>query len=308
MQLTGAAFGQVHVPPPVVTTATENKRCVRRRRFRQRRRAAIAGTVIEHGLRVSDLSPAVTGLGLPLFVTVRSQTMLTFVTTDRGARVHRVRRSQMDVAVIVAATTLDGTFTTTTMLAVSPTAKLGSVQVTVPVAADRRSRARPPRRRQHRLERRVQRRRLGETRSRCRSRTVVRHGLRISDVVSRQHVSRASRRGQHQIRLGRPATMSVATAEFGSIRLVRRIHRRRIRDDGTARRSDVDLVDDRECSRDTRAHARVRARARRKSCASPSCRRRNRNKCEIRGRRRRLAERSRRLRPWYRYSSPPAYR
>jgi hypothetical protein len=78
-------------------------------------------------------APAVTGLGLPLLVTVRSQTVLTLVVTDAVAVLTAFVAVTCEGAVIVAAVTLDGTFNTTTILAVSPTAKLGSVQVTVPV-------------------------------------------------------------------------------------------------------------------------------------------------------------------------------
>ena len=56
---------------------------------------------------------------------------------DRGAVVGRVGSVVVadtdEVAVIVAATTLAGTFTTTTMSADAPDARLGSVQVTFPV-------------------------------------------------------------------------------------------------------------------------------------------------------------------------------
>ena len=79
------------------------------------------------------MEPAVTGLGLPLFVTVRSQLALTFVTTVVVLVFTEFVAFRVDVAVIVGATTLAATFTTTTMLALAPTARLGSVQLTVPV-------------------------------------------------------------------------------------------------------------------------------------------------------------------------------
>jgi hypothetical protein len=79
------------------------------------------------------LEPAVTGLGLPLLVTVRSQLALTVVTTVVVLVFTEFVAFRVDVAVIVGATTLAATFTTTTMLAVAPTARLGSVQLTVPV-------------------------------------------------------------------------------------------------------------------------------------------------------------------------------
>src|SRR5208282_268422 len=79
------------------------------------------------------LDPAVTGLGLPLLVTVRSQTVLTLVVTDALAVLTEFVADTEEGAVIEATVTLAGTFNTTTIFAVSPTAKLGSVQVTFPV-------------------------------------------------------------------------------------------------------------------------------------------------------------------------------
>jgi hypothetical protein len=81
--------------------------------------------------------PAVTGLGLPLLVTVKSQDCCTLVTTvvllfaRLGSEVVEVT---VDVAVIVDASTVGATLTTTTMSADVPIARLGLVQVTVPVA------------------------------------------------------------------------------------------------------------------------------------------------------------------------------
>ena len=66
--------------------------------------------------------PAVTGLGLPLLVTVRSQSRLTLVTTEvlLFARVgSEVAADTVEAAVIVAATTVGATLTTTMMLAVA---------------------------------------------------------------------------------------------------------------------------------------------------------------------------------------------
>ena len=80
--------------------------------------------------------PAATGLGAPLFVTVKSQATFTAVTTlvllfeDRGSVV--VAETE-EAAVIEDATTVAGTFTTTMMLADVPDAMLGFVQVMVPV-------------------------------------------------------------------------------------------------------------------------------------------------------------------------------
>jgi hypothetical protein len=83
------------------------------------------------------LDPAVTGLGLPLLVTVRSQAMVTFVVTlvllfaEFGSEV--VAETE-EAATIEAAVTVDGTLTTTMMSAEAPDATLGSVHVIVPVA------------------------------------------------------------------------------------------------------------------------------------------------------------------------------
>src|ERR1700730_7726573 len=81
--------------------------------------------------------PAVTGLGLPLLVTVRSHYGLTLVTTVvllLAALGSDVVDDTVEVAVTVAATTVGATFTTTTMSAVAPAASDGSVQITFPVA------------------------------------------------------------------------------------------------------------------------------------------------------------------------------
>src|SRR5579872_4453545 len=78
--------------------------------------------------------PAVTGLGVPVLVTVRSQATLTLVTTVVVLVLTEFAADRVEVAVIVAATTLGATLTTTTMLADAPTARVGSVQVTFPVA------------------------------------------------------------------------------------------------------------------------------------------------------------------------------
>jgi hypothetical protein len=78
-------------------------------------------------------APTVTGLGVPLLVTVRSQAMITLVVTVVVLVVTEFVADRVDVAVMVGATTLGATLTTTTILAVAPTARLGSVQVTFPV-------------------------------------------------------------------------------------------------------------------------------------------------------------------------------
>jgi hypothetical protein len=83
------------------------------------------------------LAPAATGLGLPLFVTVKSQAVVTVVVTvvllfaELGSGVSDVTE---EFAVIVTGATFDATFTTTIMSAEAPAARLRSVQLTFPVA------------------------------------------------------------------------------------------------------------------------------------------------------------------------------
>jgi hypothetical protein len=83
------------------------------------------------------LDPAVTGFGVPLLVTVKSQATFTLVTTlvllfeERGSD---VVADTEDAAVIEVAVTVAGTLSTTMMLADAPEARLGFVHVIVPVA------------------------------------------------------------------------------------------------------------------------------------------------------------------------------
>src|SRR5689334_3514893 len=82
------------------------------------------------------LLPACTGLGLPTLVTARSQSTVIGVVTvvlllaELGSPVVAVTE---EFAVIEAAATLEGTFTTTMMSAEVPDAMLGFVQFTFPV-------------------------------------------------------------------------------------------------------------------------------------------------------------------------------
>src|SRR6267143_1225168 len=79
------------------------------------------------------LLPAITGLGLPLLVTARSQFALTFVTTVvlLFAALGSPVVAEIDEFAVMVATTTDGaTFTTTMMSADAPAARVGSVQVT----------------------------------------------------------------------------------------------------------------------------------------------------------------------------------
>ena len=79
------------------------------------------------------MPPAATGLGVPLFVTARSQSvvigvvMVVLLLAELGSPVVAVTD---EVAVIVPAATVEATFTTIMMLADAPDARVGSVQVT----------------------------------------------------------------------------------------------------------------------------------------------------------------------------------
>jgi hypothetical protein len=83
--------------------------------------------------------PAATGLGLPLFVTAKSQSALTFVMTvvvlllKLGSLVVGSWETE-ELAVIDETATVDATLTTTMMAADAPEATLGLVQFTLPVA------------------------------------------------------------------------------------------------------------------------------------------------------------------------------
>ena len=82
------------------------------------------------------LLPACTGLGEPLLVIAKSQSTVTGVVTvvlllaEFGSIVVAVTE---EFAVMEAAVTLEGTLTTTMMSAEAPEARVGSVQLTLPV-------------------------------------------------------------------------------------------------------------------------------------------------------------------------------
>ena len=83
------------------------------------------------------LLPAATGFGVPLFVTVRSQAVVTVVVTVVllfAALGSLVAEETVEFAVMVPAAIFGATFTTTMMSAEAPDARLGSVQLTFPVA------------------------------------------------------------------------------------------------------------------------------------------------------------------------------
>lgn len=136
VQDTGARLGQVQVPPPVVTTATETNVVF----------AGVASVTVDDPQFDGPLfvivcvyvmfDPAVTGLGVPEFVTLRSQATLTFVVTlvllfeDSGSEV--VAETD-EVAVMEVAATVGATPRTTMMSVEVPDATLGFVQVIVPV-------------------------------------------------------------------------------------------------------------------------------------------------------------------------------
>jgi len=133
----GAVPGQDSVAPPALTTATETSD-----------ELFGVGSETVGGLQL--LGPrlvttcvyvifafAATGLGVPAFVTARSQATLTLVVTDVLLLLNvgsDVVADTDDVAVIVPIATLDGTLSTTTMSAVLPELRFAvSVQVIVPV-------------------------------------------------------------------------------------------------------------------------------------------------------------------------------
>lgn len=133
----GAKFGQSHVPPPVVVTATETNVVFAGVASEKVPLLQLAGPWFVMVCVKVILEPAVTGFGVPLLVTVRSQATFTGVTTlvllfdDCGSEV--VAETE-DAAVIELAVTVAGTLTTTIMFADAPDARLGFVQVIVPVA------------------------------------------------------------------------------------------------------------------------------------------------------------------------------
>ena len=79
------------------------------------------------------LPPAWTGLGVPLFVTAKSQAVTTGVEVVVLLVGEFVAETD-EVAVIVVAGTVGATFTTTMIFADAFAAKLGSEQVTFPIA------------------------------------------------------------------------------------------------------------------------------------------------------------------------------
>lgn len=82
--------------------------------------------------------PGLIGLGVPLSVTAKSQKVATGVVTVvllfavLGSVV--VDEDTVEVALMLVAVTLDARFTTTMMFEDAPDARLGFVQVTLPVA------------------------------------------------------------------------------------------------------------------------------------------------------------------------------
>jgi hypothetical protein len=133
----GALFGHVHVPPPVVTTATETKVV-----FAGVASVTVAALQLLGPLLVTTcvyviLFPARTGLGVPLFVTARSQLFCAYtcVVVVLFARFgSEVVAATEDVAVTSPAAAAADTSTTTTIFAEVPDARFAeSVQLIVPV-------------------------------------------------------------------------------------------------------------------------------------------------------------------------------
>src|SRR5580658_56238 len=131
---TGAALGQVHVPPPVVTTATEVKVVLLGLASPNVAVTQLLGPWLNTVCVYVIVLPCVTGLGVPVLVTVKSQTMVTSVAVVVVLVFTTFDAVTDEVAVIVPAAIVGATFSTTIMSAAVPDAMLGSVQLTVPVA------------------------------------------------------------------------------------------------------------------------------------------------------------------------------
>ena len=204
------------------------------------------------------LPPAATGLGTPLSVTVRSQASRTLVTTvvlllaEMGSAV--VAETE-EFAVIVATETLGATFTTTMISAEVPEARFGSVQVTDvvtvqvhPAGAETETNV---------VFAGID---FGKTHIRCCRRPVIRHGLRVCDVISGDDGGRGGCGAQGKIRL--PCRCHHVGGGGGIIAaegVVSRIDSRGIRDHCAAGRAGGHGIDGSECPRRARGHAGVRA-------------------------------------------------
>jgi hypothetical protein len=134
LQATGAEFGQVQLPPPVVTAATETNVVFKGVGSVKVAVLQLLGPPLVMVCVYVMLLPAVTGLGVPLLVTVRSHLSTTGVATVvllfAGLGSVVVVDETVEVAVIVPAATVVGTFTATIMSADALAARLGSVQIT----------------------------------------------------------------------------------------------------------------------------------------------------------------------------------
>ena len=137
VQATGAAFGHVQVPPPVVTATTETNVVLAGVGSEKVAALQLLGPEFVTVCVYVMLLPAVTGLGVPLLVTARSQATVTGVATvvllfaAVGSLLVVVT---VEFAVMVPAVTVVGTFTTTMMSAAVATARFGVVQFTFPLA------------------------------------------------------------------------------------------------------------------------------------------------------------------------------
>jgi hypothetical protein len=131
---TGVAFGQVQVPPPVVTTATEVNAVLLGFASLNFAVTQLLGPLLVTVCVYVIVLPCVTGFGVPLLVTVKSQTMVTSVAVVVVLVFTAFVAVTDEVAVIVPAAIVGATFRTTIMSAAVPDATLGSVQLTVPVA------------------------------------------------------------------------------------------------------------------------------------------------------------------------------
>lgn len=136
VQDTGAKGGHVHVPPPVVTTETETKVVLVGVPSENVDEPQFEGPLLVIVWVYVMVEPAVTGLGVPVLVTARSQATPTFVVTlvlllaEVGSD---VVADTVELAVIELAVTVAGTPRITIMSEDVLAAMLGFVHVIVPV-------------------------------------------------------------------------------------------------------------------------------------------------------------------------------
>jgi hypothetical protein len=137
LHATGAIFGQDQVAPPELTTATETKVVLAGVASLSAAVLQLLGPRLLMSCVYVIVLPAVTGFGVPLLVTDKSQTTVTAVLTVvllLLASGSDVVADTEEVAVIVAAVTVDGTFNTTMISAEAAAERMEPLtQLIVPV-------------------------------------------------------------------------------------------------------------------------------------------------------------------------------